>query len=82
MFTAAVARNRGVSIARVKTGYGQGRVVGARDAFKAGMVDRIASLDEVIGRVAASPVRNSASGSGMSLETRMRRLHAASGYRD
>lgn len=82
MFAAAVARNRGVSIARVKTGYGQGRVVGARDAFKAGMVDRVATLDEVIGRVASAPAQTAARGSGMSLETRMRRLHAASGYRN
>lgn len=47
-FTSAVALNRGVSKATVKSDYGQGKVLTARDALKAGMVDGIRTLDEVI----------------------------------
>lgn len=47
-FVAAVARGRGVSATDVRNGFGQGRVLTARDALRAGMVDRIATLDEVI----------------------------------
>lgn len=48
-FVSAVARGRGVTVSAVRNGYGQGRMLTARDALAAGMVDRIATLDEVIG---------------------------------
>jgi signal peptide peptidase SppA len=51
-FTSAVARGRGVSAADVRTGFGQGRVVGAQQAVKLGMADRVATLDETIARLA------------------------------
>lgn len=80
MFVDAVARNRGVTAGRVKTGYGQGRVMGAQDALKAGMVDRVATLDQTLARLGVTaPARTAAR--GMSAETRMRRLRAAAGYR-
>lgn len=47
-FVAAVAAGRGVSEHAVREGYGQGRLLGAREALAAGMVDEIATLDEVI----------------------------------
>ncbi len=47
----AVARGRGVTAGEVKNGYGQGRVLAAAPALKAGMVDRIESLDNVIARL-------------------------------
>jgi len=47
-FTRAVARNRGVKQADVLGGFGEGRVVGAKEALRLGMADRIATLDEVI----------------------------------
>jgi len=50
-FTKAVARNRGVSIATVRDGMGQGRVLGAQAAKDAGMVDDIATFDDVIRRM-------------------------------
>ena len=79
MFVDAVARNRGVTAGRVKTGYGQGRVMGAADALKAGLVDRVATLDQVLGRLGVTgPARTAAR--GMSAETRQRRLRAAAGY--
>jgi signal peptide peptidase SppA len=47
-FTRAVARHRSVPIDNVRNGYGEGRVLSSRDALEAGMVDRIATIDEVI----------------------------------
>lgn len=57
MFTAAVARNRGVKPAAVREGFGQGRLVGAQDAVRQGMADRVASLPEVLERLAGRPAR-------------------------
>ncbi|NJN53292.1 MAG: S49 family peptidase [Anaerolineae bacterium] len=39
MFTKAVARNRGVKVADVRNGFGEGRVVGAGQAVALGMAD-------------------------------------------
>ena len=47
-FTKAVARGRGVPIAQVREGMGQGRVLGADAALAQNMVDGIATLDDVI----------------------------------
>ncbi len=47
-FVGAVARNRGVSRAKVLKDFGQGRVYGADQAKEVGMIDRIAPLAEVI----------------------------------
>lgn len=51
LFVADIARNRGVSAADVRSGFGQGRVLDAKAAKAAGMVDRIAPLDAVIDRL-------------------------------
>lgn len=50
-FVKAVARGRGVSVADVKAGYGEGKALNAKDALKAGLIDRIATMDEVIGKL-------------------------------
>jgi signal peptide peptidase SppA len=47
-FTKAVARGRGVPIAQVREGMGQGRVLGAVEALAQSMVDGIASFDDVV----------------------------------
>lgn len=47
-FVEAVARNRSVNPAAVRGGFGEGRVVGAREAVKLGMADRIATLEETV----------------------------------
>jgi signal peptide peptidase SppA len=52
MFVANVARGRGVTAAEVRNGFGEGRVVGAKEAVRLGMADRIATLDETIQRFA------------------------------
>jgi signal peptide peptidase SppA len=46
-FVADVARGRGVRPEAVARGYGQGRVLVAGDALAAGMIDAIASFEEV-----------------------------------
>jgi signal peptide peptidase SppA len=48
MFVSRVAKNRGVSPARVRLDYGEGRVLPARRALQAGMVDRVATLPQVL----------------------------------
>lgn len=53
-FVSAVARNRGVSVEAVDQSFGQGRTLMAEDALKVGMIDRIASLEEVLAELGAS----------------------------
>jgi signal peptide peptidase SppA len=53
-FIEAVAKGRGVSVADVRTGMGEGRVLGAEAALAAGMVDGIATFDDVLAKMQAS----------------------------
>jgi ClpP class serine protease len=50
MFSEDVARGRGISGDVVRRGFGQGRLVLADAALKFRMVDRVATLDEVLAR--------------------------------
>lgn len=50
-FVSAVARGRGVTAATVRAGFGEGRVLRAKDAKAAGMVDRIATVDDTLARL-------------------------------
>lgn len=50
-FVKDVARGRGVSPADVRNGYGQGRALTAKDAKAAGLIDRIGTMDDTIGRL-------------------------------
>lgn len=47
-FTKAVARGRGVPVAQVREGMGQGRVLGAAAALAQNMVDGVATFDDVL----------------------------------
>ncbi|MQM29798.1 MAG: peptidase S49 [Candidatus Accumulibacter phosphatis] len=47
-FIKAVARGRGVPIGQVREGMGQGRVLGADAALVEGMVDGVATFDDVV----------------------------------
>jgi signal peptide peptidase SppA len=58
-FTRAVAKNRGVDVATVREGMGQGRTFGASDAKAAGMVDDVATFDQVLSRMAKAIGGNS-----------------------
>lgn len=51
MFTSAVAKGRGVPVASVRDGMGQGRCLLAADALAAGMIDGIDTLDGVVKRM-------------------------------
>ena len=51
MFVKDVAKGRGVTPAAVRGGYGEGRAVTAQEAKGVGLVDRIGTLDETIGRL-------------------------------
>lgn len=59
LFVNSVAKNRGVTAAAVRVGYGEGEVLLASDAKAAGLIDRVATLDETIRRFAGG-----SSGSG------------------
>jgi len=52
-FVADVAKGRGVSVKDVRSGFGQGRMLVAPDALKAGMVDRIGTFSDTLDRVAS-----------------------------
>ena len=62
-FVEAVAIGRGVSVNDVRTGMGEGRVLGADAALALNMVDGIASFDDVLTKMQANirstPVRSS-----------------------
>mgnify|MGYP001007909863 CR=1 FL=1 len=64
-FVRDVAKGRGVSVGDVREGYGQGRVLGAKEAKAAGLIDRIATSDEVVAsllsrRGSSAPMRAAA----------------------
>jgi signal peptide peptidase SppA len=47
MFVESVARNRTTTVERVESEFGQGRIVGAQDAVRRGMADRVGTLEQV-----------------------------------
>lgn len=53
MFTADVARGRGVKQQAVRDGFGEGRVLSAKDAVRDGIADRVETLGEAVARLAA-----------------------------
>jgi capsid assembly protease len=55
-FVNAVARGRGTSADNVTNNFGEGRMLMAKDALKAGMVDRVATLDRTLQRMGAKQV--------------------------
>jgi ClpP class serine protease len=48
---ADVARGRRVDPSRVRTGFGEGRLLPADAALRAGLVDQVVTLDEMLGRL-------------------------------
>lgn len=57
-FASDVAAGRGVSVSDVKGGFGQGRAVSSAEAKAAGMIDRIATLDQTIVRLSTHQGRS------------------------
>jgi HK97 family phage major capsid protein len=58
LFTATVAKGRGVSAGTVRAGFGEGRVVTAKDAVAQGMADKVGSVSDVLGKYAGRGVRS------------------------
>ena len=65
-FTKGVARGRGVPIAQVRDGMGQGRVLGADAAVTQNMVDGVATFDDVVRKM-----RRDAKGAGKASVNRL-----------
>jgi signal peptide peptidase SppA len=64
-FINAIARNRDIKAALVRTSFGEGRMVSAKQAVELGMADSIATLDETVSRLlagATTPHKNSPQG--------------------
>jgi signal peptide peptidase SppA len=71
-FTKDVARGRGVKPSDVRGGYGEGRALPAKEAKAVGLIDRIATMDEVLGKLTGRSV-----GGGMRAEDEEAALVAA-----
>jgi signal peptide peptidase SppA len=56
-FLASVAKGRGTTVGNVKKRYGQGRVYDANEALERGMIDRIATYDELVAQLVGAPAR-------------------------
>lgn len=52
LFVKAVAKGRGVSVDDVRGGFGEGRVIGAHQAVRLGMADRVDTYDATVARLA------------------------------
>lgn len=59
-FVRAVARGRGVTPAAVRGGFGEGTALPAKLALEAGLVDRVAPLDDVLASLGAQRTRAAA----------------------
>lgn len=56
-FVADVAKGRGVSAGAVRSGFGEGRMLTAKKALAEGMVDKVATIEDTLGRLARGKVR-------------------------
>jgi signal peptide peptidase SppA len=59
LFVGDVAKGRGTDVASVRDGFGQGRMVTAKAAVKAGMADAVATFDETVARLARGQATSS-----------------------
>lgn len=66
-FVKDVALGRGVKESAVRNGYGEGRVLPSSAALEAGLIDKIATIDETIERLALDPPRSSPQATGQEL---------------
>jgi signal peptide peptidase SppA len=59
MFVSDVAKGRRVPVDDVRNGYGEGRVVNARAAVASNLVDRIATVEDVVGELLSASAASS-----------------------
>lgn len=64
MFIKDVARGRGISSSTVRNDFGRGRILNAQAAKRAGLVDKIATLDETLSRLVSGRSLGRARGFG------------------
>lgn len=64
MMSKRIAAGRGVTVARVRTEFGQGRVVLAAEAVRRGMADRIGTVTDALEGLARRPPRMQAAARG------------------
>lgn len=77
-FVRDIAAGRGTSADRVRSQYGEGRVLRSEKALEAGMIDRVRSLEETFTALGVGAGRGSGSRSRMrALSTRLRELELA-----
>lgn len=68
-----MAKGRGVSIDDVRGGFGEGRVVGAQQAVKLGMADRVDTLEATVSRLSRAGSRTSGQRAESDIDLRRRR---------
>jgi ClpP class serine protease len=51
IMTSDIAKNRGETQLKVKSGFGEGRIVGAKQAVNMGMADRVGTFENVLKRI-------------------------------
>jgi signal peptide peptidase SppA len=56
-FVGDLAKFRGVSVEHVNEHFGKGRVVDAKTAMRAGMIDRVATMQDITGKMVSGRVR-------------------------
>ena len=69
-FTSALKRNRDTTMEDVRQNYGQGRVLSAEKALSVGMIDRILTFEELIGKLTGGDSGGGAKASTMMLKLR------------
>lgn len=57
LFVADVAKGRGVAASAVRSGYGEGRMLTAKQAVAAGMADRVDTLEATVAKLVRNPSR-------------------------
>lgn len=57
VFHSDLAKFRGVNVQHVRDHFGKGRLVDAKAAVGAGMIDRVMTLEETVGKLAAGRIR-------------------------
>lgn len=67
-FVSAVASGRGVAQSKVRGSFGKGRVFKAQQAMEMGMIDRIATLGEVLGELSRSGKAEITAGASASIK--------------
>jgi signal peptide peptidase SppA len=66
-FVKAIARGRNDSIANVRAGYGEGRLLGASAAVAANLADRVGTLDQVVAEIKGGKAKHRLAGTERAL---------------